>query len=158
LRRDSLVSTTPTRLSLNDAHTRNYHQFENEYTQTTEYASPLANQNQQSEVAAAVVEEKKEEVTPVSTKQVKEVAAAASTSAAAAVKESKTKESPAPVHSVDSVLEYAFDLVAKKFTPNEIGSGIFGDDKNQTKSKTQMPFSVEKTNQFKSINLNDGLL
>lgn len=48
------------------------------------------------------------------------------------------------------VANYAIQLIKNLFTQDEIKNGIFGDKNNNTRSKSQTPFSVEKTEQFKS--------
>ena len=157
LRRDSLVSETPTKLSLNDVHTRVYHQFEQTETEQSEYSSPLEvknddnnnnNNNNNNEPEKVLVPET-ETVMPSTSKEAAEEEEAVVESATISEKK-ETKKGSLPSQSVESVLNYAVSLIENKFSANEIKTGIFGDDKNHTKSKTQSPFSAEKTNDFKS--------
>jgi hypothetical protein len=164
LRRDSLVSETPTKLSLNDVHTRVYHQFEQTETEQSEYSSPLEvknddnnNNNNNNEPEKVLVPEtetvmpstsKEEEEAVVAEEEEEETVVVAAAATTSEKKESKKGSSPS--QSVESVLNYAVSLIENKLSANEIKTGIFGDDKNQTKSKTQSPFLAEKTNDFKS--------
>lgn len=148
LRRDSLVSETPTKLGLNDVHTRVYHQFEQTETEQSENSSPLEvkiDDNNNNEPEKVLVPET---VMPSTSKEAAEEEAVVASATTSEKKE--TKKGSLPSQSVESVLNYAVSLIENKFSANEIKTGIFGDDKNHTKSKTQSPFSAEKTNDFKS--------
>lgn len=49
-----------------------------------------------------------------------------------------------------SILEYGYSLLKTHFSEDELKSGIFGDKKNISRSKTQQPFSQTKIDEFKA--------
>lgn len=47
-------------------------------------------------------------------------------------------------------LKFALKFVKENFTQDEIKYGIFGDKNNNSRSKTQIPFTIDKVDLVKS--------
>lgn len=149
-RRDSLICSTPSKLfDLSETTYRAYHQEETHLqerierlTQLGSFTSPLVVETPSVEEAKAEISEQVVETTKneeVLSEKVDEE------------KKQPGEQTPKADYYDDVVVaNFAIKLIKKMFSLDEIKTGIFANKSNSTKSKSQIPFSIEKTNQFKS--------